>query len=225
MLKQSLPLALLAFTCAANAQTANGAVGVGIGTTGLSLQASKGLRPDLNARVGLNYLRYNHNSDVRGQEYDMRLRGESLDALLDYYPNRTPFHLTGGLTYNHTHIDADARATNGAYMLNGQAFPAGAVGALNGEVRFRPWAPYLGIGWGNPVGDTRTWAVSGDLGVSFQGTPRVGLTGTCGPSAASVAGGCTGLQTSVGAEQRALADKVDRYKYFPVVRVSLSRPF
>lgn len=224
MLKRSLPFVLLAFSCAAQAQT-TGAVSAGIGTTGLSLQASKGLRPDLNARVGLNFLRYNHDSDVRGQDYDMRLRGESLDALLDYFPNTSPFRITGGLTYNHTRIEADARARNGAYMLNGQSYPAGAVGSLNGEVRWRPWAPYLGIGWGNAVTDNRAWALSGDLGVSFQGAPRVGLTGTCGANAASVAGGCTGLQTSVAAEQRALAEKVDHYKYFPVVRVSLSRQF
>ena len=44
---------------------------------------------------------------------------------------------------------------------------------------FNKVAPYLGIGWGNPVQNGKGWGMISDIGVLFQGSPKTTLTVTC----------------------------------------------
>lgn len=217
-----LATALLAASAAAHADSPYG-ITASFGTTGLGLHVSRALRPDLNARLGLNVLELSHDVSTRDVDYDLSLRLRSVDALLDWFPAGSKFRLTGGLVYNANAFDGSGRpGAGGAYTLNGNTYPAATVGALRAEVDFRRIAPYLGIGWGNALGIKRGWGFAADLGVLFQGTPRSSLVNSgCGGPAAL----CARIASDVAAENRRLQDKLDGFRYYPVVRIGATYRF
>ncbi len=88
--------------------------------------------------------------------------------------------------------------------------------------RFRIWhgsLGNLGAGFSKSPGADGGLAISGDLGVVFQGSPSFDLNVTCGAAVPTVT--CTRLQSDADAERAAFEDDTDEYKYFPVVSVGL----
>lgn len=212
-------LALLAMN-AAHAQVA--VTGSG-GTTGVGLHVSVPVMEQLNARFGINGLRYSYDGSTSDVDYNFKLKLRTFDALLDYFPLKSDFRLTGGIVYNGNKIDAVGRpGLTGAYTLNGRTYPAAAVGTLNGQIDFRNVAPYLGVGWGNPVAKEKGWGFAADVGVLFQGSPRTSLSNSGCIAPAAV---CAQIASDVAAENRSLQDEANDYKAFPVVRIGVSYKF
>lgn len=215
-MKKKLFGALLAsMSCASVAQVG---ITAGAGTTGISLHASTAIDSGLlNVRLGVNWLDYEHDFTANNTVYlaDFRLR--SFDALLDYFPVRGSFRLTGGLVYNGNKLDGRGQPSTGAtFDIGGSVYTAAQVGSVNGSVEFRKIAPYLGIGWGNAAGQDKGWALSADLGVLLQGTPRTSvMVSRCTASELI----CSRLAEDLAAESAAVEDEVKRHKVFPVLRV------
>jgi hypothetical protein len=224
------PLSVALAAALATVSVSAGAVGlsVDIGTTGLGAHVSVPVRPDLNARFGINYLEYSYDTSTTSVRYDSKAKLRTADALLDYFPAGNGFRLTGGVIYNGNRIDAVGRpSAAGTYTINGNTYTAASAGTLNGTIDFRKFAPYLGVGFGNAVAaqaaqNAGRWSFSADLGVMFQGSPSTSLSssGCVAPAAA-----CAALASDLGAEQRALNDKVNDYRYFPVVRIGANYRF
>jgi hypothetical protein len=191
-----------------------------VGTTGLGVHVSTRLAPDLNARLGVNFLHYSGDVSTQNVDYDLKLKMRSFDALLDYFVAQGQFRISGGLTYNGNKLVASGKPNAaGTFTLNGQQFTTAQLGTLNGEIDFKKVAPYLGIGWGNSLRQDKGWGFSGDLGVLFQGSPRTTLTSSTNCLGNSV------CQASLAAENQALNDKVHKFKAFPVVRVGATYRF
>ncbi|GAA4033280.1 hypothetical protein [Actimicrobium antarcticum] len=194
-----------------------------LGTTGLGLHVSTPLRQNLNARVGFNYLNYSYNGSTSDLSYDFKLKLNTFDALLDYFPGDSDFRLTGGLVYNNNKIDAIGKPTaTGTYTINGTTYSAASAGQLDGKIDFRKVAPYLGIGWGNPVRKDTGWGFSADAGILFQGTPGSSLTNSGCTATPAL---CSQLATDVDAENIKLHDKVNDLKLYPVLRIGASYRF
>lgn len=207
------------------ASTANAEVGItgSLGTTGLGAHVSIPIQPQLNARLGINALRYNYDGSTSDLDYDFELKLRTFDALLDYFPQGTGFRLTGGIVFNGNKVDAVGQPTaGGTYTLNGRTYSAASAGTLNGKIDFRNVAPYLGIGWGNAVAKEKGWKLSADLGVMFQGSPRTSLTNVGCTAPAAV---CTQLAADVAAENIELEDEADDFKAYPVLRFGASYSF
>ena len=83
-------------------------------------------------------------------------------------------------------------------------------------------APYLGIGYGNVW--TRGVNFYFDLGVMFQGSPKVNLTASCGPAVVGTAT-CTAIQGNVEAERQRVQAELDKYKYYPVANIGITIGF
>lgn len=188
-----------------------------VGTTGLSLHLSTAVTSSVNARVGFNFLHYSHDIDTNNVNYDTKLKLQGLEALADYFPMGNPFRISAGIVYNGNKFEArGVPRSNGTYTLNGRTYTAASVGALEGTIDFRNFAPYLGIGWGNAASAQKGWGFSADLGVMFQGSPRTSLTNTGCTAPAAI---CAQIASDVAAENRNLNDEVKDFRYFPVVRV------
>ncbi|NEX59510.1 hypothetical protein G3574_00320 [Noviherbaspirillum sp. 17J57-3] len=197
-----------------------------MGTTGLGVDLSVPLQPNLNARFGANFLNYSYSGTANQVDYDFKLKLRTIDALLDWFPGAGSFHVSGGLYYNDNKVDATAKPGAGSrYTFNGQTYSASDVGSASGTIDFRKVAPYLGIGWGNALAKDKGWGFASDLGVLFQGSPTARLSAVCGPTALSVPGGCAQLQSNVAAEQASLNDKMNQLKYYPVARIALTYRF
>lgn len=194
-----------------------------LGTTGVGAHLTVPVMPQLNARFGLNALRYNYEGSTTDLEYDYKLKLRTVDALLDYYPQGTGFRLTGGIVFNGNKIDAVGQPTpGGTYTLNGRTYSVATAGTLDGRIDFRNIAPYLGIGWGSAAGKDKGWKVSGDLGVMLQGSPRTSLANVGCTAPAPL---CSQLAADVAAENLRLNDEADDFKVFPVLRIGASYSF
>lgn len=219
----TLALALPAFLFAP-AQAANLGLSVDAGTTGAGAHVSTALAPSLNLRAGVNYLSHTFDRSAGGVDYDLKLKLHTVDVLADWYvvPG-SQFRISAGAVYNGNTFDAlalpDAR---GNYQLNGRAYSAVQVGKLSGSIDFRKTAPYLGIGWGNPFGQTGKWHFNADLGATFQGKATVRLTNS-GCTAISAA--CTLLARDIAEEQAELAGDLDAMRVYPVLRIGISYQF
>lgn len=216
-------LALLAglMTTAAHAEVD---VAGSVGTTGIGFHATMPLNEHFNARVGLGYLGYNYNGSTRDLDYDLELKTNTYDALLDWYPRKdSVFRITGGLSYNGNKIDVRARPNaTGSYAIQGNTYNAASVGSVTGKVDFNKVAPYLGIGWGRPSAKEKGWSFSTDLGVLFQGSPKTSLSSSGCTASTAV---CNQFAADVARENAALRDEVKKFKVYPVLRIGVSYKF
>jgi hypothetical protein len=214
-----VPVAVL-IAAAGSAQAAG--VGVRVGTLGYGGDFGWQLAPTLNARLG--YSAYSRDRDVTSTDvnYQGKLKLSNLPLLVDFSPFG-PFHLTVGVIGNNNKIDVTGTpAAGNTFTINGQTFNASDVGTLSGKVKLgNSAAPYLGIGWGNVAG--RGVNFYADLGVMFMGSPKAELTAACGSGTSAAT--CAEIQSRVEAEERALEDKIKKYKYYPVINIGLTIGF
>jgi hypothetical protein len=214
---------LLAGLCATGVAQAQTALTASVGLSGVGLHVSVPIQQDLQARVGINGLNYSHSGSTGDVDYDFKLKMRTIDALIDWFPSNSEFRLSGGIVYNGNKVDAVGRSnSSNTFELNGNTYNAASVGTLDGRIDFRKVAPYLGIGWGNPLAQNKGWGFSFDLGTFFQGSARTSLTNSnCNLPAA----GCAQLVNDVAAENDKLHDKASKYKFFPVVRIGATYKF
>lgn len=222
----SAPRLTLALAGLLAATTAQAQVGVSLdaGTTGVGAHLVYGFTPSLNGRLGVNYFKHDFTKRSGQIEYDLDGKLQTVDALLDWYPRAgSSFRITGGVFYNDTRFDALATPDlNGVFRLNGRQYTAADVGVLVGKVDFRKAAPYIGIGWGNPLSTERGWSFGGDLGAFYQGKARVSLRSVNCTVQSEL---CNRLASDVAVEEARLADEASDYKVYPVLRASLSYRF
>lgn len=214
---------LVAALAAAGAQAQIG-VTADLGTTGAGLHLVVPMESNLNGRFGVNYFSYDF--DKRSGELDYKLDGklQTFDVLFDWYVRPgSQFRLTGGVVYNGTEFSGVGTPVGGgAYLLNGNRYAANHVGRIESRLQFRKAAPYLGIGWGNALTPNKGWNFGADLGVLYQGTPRIEL-GNWGCTATAAI--CGALAKDIAVEEGRLAEDVEDYKFFPVLRASVSYRF
>jgi hypothetical protein len=210
-------VALVAALAAAGSAHAAG-VGVRVGTLGYGGDVGWGVAPTLNARLG--YSTYSHTTSVTSTNvhYDGKLKLSNAPLLLDFSPIG-PFHFTVGVVGNNNKIDVTGTPNGNTFTINNTNYTASQVGSLSGRLKLgNSAAPYLGIGWGNVAGAGVNFYA--DLGVMYMGKPKATLNLTCGTGV-----NCAQLQSDVEAEQRALEDKVSKYRYYPVLNIGLTIGF
>lgn len=199
------------------------AVGGRVGTLGLGLEAATALSPSLDARLSVNGFNYSRDTTQSGVDYHAKLKLGTAAFDLDWYPMHGVFRTTVGLAYNRNEGDLSGRPTNGQFVINGITYQATDVAALDGRVTFKKVAPYVGIGWGNPVASGKGWGFAADVGVLYQGSPQVGLSVTCGTGLNAAM--CAQLQSDTEQERSQLASDLSSYKWYPVVSVGVSYRF
>lgn len=191
-----------------------------IGTLGYGAELNLGLTDSVGARIGLNAFTYKHNANSSTVNYDFNLQMQTVSALADWYPFKGSFRTSAGLMYNNNKVSLAGLPTGGSYTINGTTYTSADVGSLQGTMTFNKVAPYLGIGWGNPVAKNKGWGMTSDIGVLFQGNPKTSLVATCG--ATLPAPQCTTLQNDAAAENTKLQNDLSNFKWWPVVAIGIS---
>lgn len=201
---------------------ADGSVGVRAGTLGLGLEFSYPISQRLGVRLNAdsyNYTRTLNQSDI---DYDAKATLKTGSLLLDWYPFANNFRISAGPMYNGNKLGLKGKPdANGNFTINGVTYSTAQVSDLEGQVDFKKYVPYAGIGYGRPIG--RGLSLTFDLGVVFQQSPQATLTATCGP--ALNAAECTTLQGNVAAQQQTANDDLKSFRYYPVVTLGLAYTF
>ncbi len=203
---KSSKIVLFAMAIAAAGSAGAAGIGVRAGTTGVGGDIGWGLLPTLSARLGYSGFSYDSDVSTTNVRYDGKLKLSNLSGLLDWSP-LGPFRITAGVMGGDNKLDVTGTPTTG--------------GSLRGTVKpGNRTAPYLGFGYGNVAGAGVNFYF--DIGVIFQGSPKVTLTADCsglsGPQ-------CTQLQNTAATERQSLEDKLSKYKYYPVASIGITIGF
>lgn len=205
-----LIIAIALYAIAAHVHAVDFAVGANGGTPGIGLNATLGVAEKLNLRGVFNFFEYDFDESDEGIDYDLEFDLSSFGALIDWHPMGGSFRISGGVFANGNEITGDGRGQSGSIVEFGDViFDADDLGTVVGSVDFDDVAPYLGVGWGNAVGDGR-WTFMVDIGVFFQGEPDVSL-GTVGTDPAIAAL----VEAETAREEAELEDDVDGYEFYP----------
>ncbi len=219
----------LVFSSLASAQGMG--LSAGASTLGFGLDLYGGISERMTGRIGFNDFTYNKSISSDNIDYAGSLKWQSLHAIADWYPWAKAFRLSGGLMYNDNKASLNAKPSASAtYTVNGHAYSVANVGSLSGEMNFDHFSPYLGIGWGNPVAKDKGFGFVADIGVLYQGTPKVTLNATCSAALLSAPGGaaiCTSLKSDTAVESTKLKSDLnkDQYKFYPVISLGVSYRF
>src|SRR5215467_1434555 len=211
-MKKILAIALVLLPAVAQA---DGSIGVRAGTVGLGLELAYPISQSLGVRLIADGYKYSRKFTQDNIDYDGDAKLRTGSLLLDLFPFANNFRISAGGVYNGNKLLLSTPTQS--LTINNNPIPYTAT--LNGEVDFKKFAPYAGIGYGRPVGSG--FSLTFDLGVVFQGTPTATLNGTCTPAPA-----CTAqFQTDLKAQEASLNDSIKNFRYFPVATIGLAYTF
>ncbi len=183
------------------------------GTLGLGGDFTTGITPNVNARVGLNMLDLDYDDELDDIEYDLGLDFYSFSALVDWHIFDDSFRISGGFISMNNEIDLKATGIAGETETIGDSpYDWSDIGTLSGSVDIDGLAPYVGIGWGNPLTHHKRWGFTIDLGVAFTDSPDVALSAT---------GVAAGLEADLEKERKDIEDDLDSLKFYPVISLGL----
>lgn len=196
-------------------------IGLQAGTTGIGLSANY----DLNDSWSISgvHSQYNHkyNTTENDIDYRFKLGLHNTGLLAHFKPFQGNFRITGGLYHNNNEINGHARYSGADTLTIGNITYAGTdIDQLNADVSFRKTAPYLGVGYTKDISSIR---LNADLGVLFQGSPRVNLRAT--PSDTMDAAAREQLRQEVERERRSLENDLRDFRYYPVASVGVAYRF
>ncbi len=194
------------------------AIGVKAGTLGVGGELTTDLLSGLNLRGSLQWLDLSLGAEFEGIDYDAHLKFFNPLVLLDWYPFGGAFRISGGALFNGSEVDLEA-TSNQTIELDGTTYTPSEYGTLRGEADFQPIAPYVGIGFGNPLKPDQHWELSLDLGVAFIGATDVTLSAT-GPIASN-----STFQQQLAQEERDIEDTLHKFQFYPVLSLTLTYHF
>ena len=190
------------------------AIGAKAGTLGLGGELTTNLIPQVNLRAGIQWLDLGFGAQLSDVDYDLKLHLLNPLVQVDWFPFDGSFHISGGVLFNGS--DIRLRATPGeAVEIDNVTYTPSQLGSLRGDVECQSVAPYVGIGWGNALDEAGRWGFAVDLGVAFTGSPNVDLSAS-GPISTDSA-----FRTRLAEEERDIQDKLDLFRLYPVLSISL----
>lgn len=207
-------------------------IGVKVGTDGIGFDVATPLIPGrLNLRGGASFFSYNATITTDNINVDGSLKFRNSEAVIDYFPFKGWFRVSGGLTmYNNTGLTATLAVPGGqSFSLGNDDYYSDPSDPIHGNGAFNfggKTAGRVSIGTGNMLPRKGHFSFESEIGVQFFSSPTViyniagsgcqgynGVTYTnCGPVE----------QSDVLAEQNKLQNDLTDLKYFPTVSFGLS---
>ena len=184
--------------------------GVKVGTLGPGIEASGYLNDYLSLRVGGHYLNYSYEGTESDVEYDIDLELNTLMGVVDFHPFTNQFRITAGLILNNNELELEGTPDDPTEIGDTEYSPV-QIGTLTGSATFNHLAPYVGIGYGNPVRDNAPISFMFDIGIMFQGSPDVDL------AADGTASGDAGFEADLQEEEDDAQEEADKFKIYPVI--------
>lgn len=185
-----------------------------ISTLGIGLEAGIRFNDTFGARLGGNWLSANFDRTINDVDYDADATLTSFGTLVDYHPFQGGFRLSGGIRFNFNKADLTG-VLNNDVTIGDQDFAASDVGTLDGDVKFRTLAPYLGLGYGASLLEGAL-TIGFDLGVMYQGRADVDLDADGGALEGNAV-----LEDNLALEEDDIEDDLEDFVLYPVVGLAL----
>jgi outer membrane receptor for ferrienterochelin and colicin len=185
------------------------------GSLGPGLDIWTRLSARWNARLGASIpITLSLEEKTDDNDYDMDLGLGSVSLLLDWHPTGGGFRASAGALLHRHGFDFTAQPAE-TYRLGGRDYTAQEAGTLSARAELSPVSPYFGIGWGNPITRRGRFGVNFDLGVARQWRREITM-GATGSAATE-----PGFQAALAEETTAIQRRVDAYRFYPVIGISL----
>jgi hypothetical protein len=208
---------MLAGATAASAQVTQELYGQ-VGTEGVGIGYGHVLGSMLNARAEVNGFALSHNINSGGLNYNGTLDLAHAGLYLDFFPlpSIVPFRLTAGVLIGGDALNLTSQPESGTYTISGHTYSAQGE-QITAKASYPTLRPYVGIGLGHSPIATRGWGLFFDAGVAY-GQPQLDFSA---PSAIVAEGGQAALNT----EEQQLANTIDRYRFYPIVKIGATYRF
>jgi opacity protein-like surface antigen len=216
-IKAAVAGVMLAGASAASAQVTQEVYGQ-VGTEGVGIGYGHVLGSMLNARAEFNGFALSHNFSSGGLTYNGTLDLAHAGLYLDFFPlpSIVPFRLTAGVIIGGDSLNATAQPQSGSYTINGHTYSAQGQ-QITAKASYPTLRPYVGIGLGHSPIATRGWGLFFDAGIAY-GQPQLDFSA---PSGIVAEAG----QANLNAEEQQLANTIDRYRFYPIVKIGATYRF
>src|SRR5262252_3381650 len=141
-MKKILAVALVLVPALARA---DGSIGVRAGSLGVGVEAAYPISGSLGVRLAADGYRYSRKFTQDNIDYDGDATLRTASLLIDWFPLANNFRISAGGVYNGNKLLLSTPTQT--LDINGNTYTA----TLDGEVTFKKFAPYAGIGYGRPV--------------------------------------------------------------------------
>ena len=191
-----------------------------VGTTGVGGGIVLGLAPKLNVRALYGFVPVQPEFTIEDIDFAVDIPSFTV-VVFDLYPVG-PLHLSAGALIASNGGALEVEGTFTSAEFGGTVYTSSGGDTVTGTFSVKRIQPYLGIGFGNPIGSMLSLNL--DVGVGFGKTPTVELTAT-GPLADDPLLGPTFLANLEQEEADIQADIPDYLRLYPVLAFSVSVGF
>jgi len=174
-------------------------------------------------RAGFDYFQWTENNLSIGDfRYSVSTRLMSEPLTLDIYPwQKHSFHVSVGMMFNQNQITGSSSGF-GPVNIGGHTFDFSDFGLLNLKIQQQVVDPYLSIGGNFLYFDhAHHWALGGELGVAYTGSPIMSLTS----SGRFSGGGHDAIDAALGQEKQKAQDWANKFAWFPVIKLMVTYSF
>lgn len=211
-------------------------IGAEIGTTGIGGTANWRLSDHFGVRAGAHFFQYDideftytakpngiSNEDV---DFDVEFRLLSGPLAVDIYPwADSAFHISVGALINLNRFTADVKnsgVVNSTFVFNGNDYLQSAVGDFDLEVEQQVFSPFISIGTSVYFGEKKRWAVTGELGVAYTGSPDVSLNA---PNRDPSLDLTPNFADDIAGEERKIEKDAEDFQFYPIIKLGVSFRF
>ena len=147
------------------------AVGASVGFHGIAIDYQKAFSDHLSSRFIFSDMPLERDMEEDDIDYSVEYDRTNLGVLLDYYPMSGSFHITGGIFTGDHNLILEANSSSGDFEIGDKTYTSSNL-HLKAEASFAKAAPYVGLGWGNNIGDSG-FTGNFDIGFLYVGEPTV----------------------------------------------------
>jgi len=216
-MKRVMLFLAVAILATAGARAGGVAAGIKVGTLGLGADVTIGLHERFNLRANGNYMNFEYDDTIDDIDFTLDTDFKSGMALLDYHPFANGFRISGGAIFNESSINLTGTPT-APEKIGDNTYPPELIGELKGHLEFDDVAPYVGIGFGQAVGEKQNLSFIFDLGVVFQ-SYEVSLEAT-GPASQ-----VPQFQQDLQKEEDDIQEDLDDFEIYPVIAFGIAFKF
>ncbi|MCH8496741.1 MAG: hypothetical protein LAT57_14070 [Balneolales bacterium] len=195
-----------------NAQADTFALGINAGTNGVGIDVTTNLTSNLNLKATANFFSYNFSGEIDDDpsiDIISEMSTSNFSMLVNYYPFSDRIALVGGVYYLNWSVDTDLTPSE-AYEVDDRVFEPEQLGSLNALIEYpNKFAPYLGLGFGNPIRAGSKLRVNAQLGLMYTGAPRLRMTGT-------------GMIAPTADNQSSFQEGMNEFEWYPMFNLGLS---
>lgn len=195
-------------------------------TAGLGADYVIGFGDHLQIRAGGNAFNFSYSVDgssaaTAGElDYDGDLKLRSAGPTIDWYPTGNSFRISIGFHWNDNRIQnrATCNDPSGDCDMGFSVFDRATLGTITADIDFATFAPYIGIGLGNPL-KQEGFSCLLDVGVMYQGSPKVSLSsdGSCSSNPL--------CREALEREEREVQEDLKPFRFFPVINLAMGYRF